>query len=360
MAMAGLRAVVCLFCSLMAGQALAQLHVEGLKDSSGDDSLKFPLVKGGDAAATQRINTLLQVTQLKKFPGKYRQSPFEDITPQKDSPSGVDELDYTVNASTPSFLSLNIQGEYIGASVNPFSLNYNFDIKSGEPIALQDVFTSQGLTQFVQRVRTKRLKRLDDYLSKSSSKSSRKSGDDDQGDATQMYAECRKRFATDDLSFSLMSLSKDSLTVSADCATSHYQQAVMDELGTFDNSYPFAALHDLLNDYGRCLLIDQHTDCHREGSAPQSGVFHGSLDGRYPITLVFTPSGYGSSGYAYDKFGKFIELSGGLEEDGAYHFSEQPDKGPSAQFILRRQADGSLKGSWKQDGKDKSMSVELH
>jgi hypothetical protein len=344
----------------MAGQALAQLHVDSLKDSSGDATLTFPLVKGGDTAATQRINALLQVTQLKKFPGKYRRSPFEDIVPQQDSPAGVDALDYTVNGSTPSFLSLNIQGEYLGASVNPFSLDYNFDIKSGESIALQDVFTAQGLTQFVQRVRAKRLKRLDDYLSKTSSKASSKSDADDQGEAAQMYAECRKRFATDDLSFNSLSLSKDTLTVSADCATSHYQQALMDELGTFDNKFPFAALHDLLNDYGRCLLIDQHTDCHRAGTAPQSGVLHGSLDGRYPITLVFTPSGYGYSGYSYDKFGKFIELGGGLKEDGAYHFSEHPDKGPSAEFVLKRQADGSLKGSWKQAGKDKAMSVELH
>jgi hypothetical protein len=356
MALPGIRTLAGLFCSLMVGQALAQLHVDSLNDTQGDVSLKFPLVKGGDAAATQRINTWLQVTQLRKIPGKYRQHPFEDIVPQHGSTQGVDALDYAVKGNTPSYLSLEIEGEYVGASVNPFSLSYNFDTKSGELITLQDVFSPQGLTQFTQRVRAKRLKRLDDYLAKAK----RDGSVDDGGDAMKMYTTCRERFAADDLTAGHLNLSKDTLTLSADCATTHYQQAVADDLGAFENSYPFSTLKDLLSDYGRCVLIDQRTDCHYVRHDRSSGIFHGSLDGRYPITLVFVQPGYGYSGYSYDKFGKLIELSGGLKEDGTYHFSERPEKGPSAEFVLRREQDGSLKGSWTQQGKSKSLSVELH
>ncbi|WP_266160257.1 hypothetical protein, partial [Dyella silvatica] len=119
-------------------------------------------------------------------------------------------------------------------------------------------------------------------------------------------------------------------------------------------------LSDLLNDYGRCLLIDQRSDCQYVRHDHTSGIFHGSLDGRYPITLVFVRPGSGYSGYSYDKFGKLIELSGGLKEGGAYHFAEQAEKGPSADFVLQRQPDGSLKGNWTQQGKSKPLSVELH
>ncbi|WP_266159696.1 hypothetical protein, partial [Dyella silvatica] len=220
MTLIGIRLLACVFCSLMAAPALAQLRVDSLSDTQGDATLKFPLLKGGDAAATQRINTWLQVTQLKKLPGKYRQSPFEDIVPAPGSSQGVDALDYAVKGNTPGYLSLQIQGEYMGASANPFSLSYNFDIKSGELIALQDVFTAPGLTQLTERVREKRLKRLDSYLGKAK----RDGSVDDGGDALKMYSACRERFAADDLSTNQLNLSKNTLTLIADCATTHYQQ----------------------------------------------------------------------------------------------------------------------------------------
>lgn len=339
--------------------AFAQLHVVPLTAPHGknddDNSLKFPLVTGGSEQANQRINTWLQVSQLQKLPGRYQKSPFEDIELKGDTPPGISSLDYSVNANTRSYLSLSINGEYDSASVNMFDSRYNFDAQSGNPLTLLDLFSPQGLAKFTQQVRTARLKMVDRYLAELAANPP---ADPDQNtEDHRILSECRPDLLTENLSGTDFSLSKEALSLSHDCALSHYDQAIAD-YGPLDTTYRFQALASFLSDYGRCLLIDQRTDCVNPHPDPSWGILHGTLDGRYPITLVYgTPA---SDGYFYDKFGKYIGLDGGPEADGTVRLRESPEHGPDAHFILKYQPDGSVTGTWTQDGTHKTLAVVLH
>ncbi|SDI71616.1 hypothetical protein SAMN05216466_13152 [Paraburkholderia phenazinium] len=357
-----LRTVATLGALLLPLCAFAQLHVVPLTTphakGNDDTSLKFPLVTGGSEQADQRINTWLQVSQLQKLPGRYQKSPFEEIEPKGDSPLGTTSLDYSVNANTRGYLSLSINGEYDSASINMFDSRYNFDAQSGNPLTLPDLFSPQGLAKFTRQVRVARLKMVDRYLAELAAQPP--SDPDQNSNEHRVLSQCRSDLAAEkeNLRGTDFSLTKDALSLSRDCALSHYDQATADDDGPLVTTYRFQALAGLLSDYGRCLLIDQRTDCTNPHPDPSWGILHGTLDGRYPITLVYgTPAG---DGYFYDKFGKYIGLDGGLEADGTVRLRESPEHGPDTRFVLKHQADGSVTGTWTQDSTHKTLAVALH
>lgn len=336
--------------------AWAQLRVQALSDSGGE--LRIPQVAGGDAAAVQRINTWLQVSELQKLPGHYRKSPFEDMELKPGDTTGVSSLDYTVQSNTPGYLSLQVQGEYDAATVNTYSFTYNFDARTGRSIMLSDLFTPAGLEKLRAELRASRRQQIDAYLAQLPQPGDTQDDPAETEAERQMYSACRDTVAHDDLASDELTLGKDKLQLSMDCATTHYEQAVEDGLGPLQDSYAFAALREQLSDYGRCLLLERREHCPQPPRTLAAGLWHGSLGGRYPITLAYGLPG--ADGYFYDKFGQFIPLEGGLQADGSLRLDENPDSGPKAEFRLRLQPDGSLKGDWLQQGTGKTLAVELH
>lgn len=336
--------------------AWAQLRVQALSDRGGD--LRIPQVAGGDAAVVQRINAWLQVSELQKLPGHYRKNPFEDMETRPGDSTGVTRLDYTVLSNTPGYLSLQVQGEYDSATVNTYSLTYNFDAHSGRSIALSDLFTPAGLEKLRAELRASRRQRIDAYLAQLPQPGDAQDDPAETDAERQMYSACRDTVAHDDLASDELTLGKDKLQLSLDCATTHYEQAVEDGLGPLEDGYAFAALRDRLSDYGRCLLLERREHCPQPPPTLTAGLWHGSLGGQYPITLAYGLPG--ADGYFYDKFGQFIPLEGALQADGSLRLRENPDRGPKAEFHLRLQPDGSLKGDWVQQGTGKTLAVELH
>lgn len=358
-----IQAALALICALaLPLGAFAQLHVAPLPAKSDDASnFVFPFVTGGSEQADQRINTWLQVSQLQKLPGRYKKSPFEDIEPQGDSAAGTQSLDYKVSANTRSYFSLVVSGEYDSASVNLFSIEYDFEAHSGNPLTLPDLFSAEGLARFTQRVHAAHMREVNRYLASLGPATANPQTDDDENknNARRIFSDCRSALANEKLRGNDFSLGKDTLSISLECAQSHYDQATTDEeFGPIVTTYRFQALAVMLSDYGRCLLIDQRADCVNPHLDPSRGILHGTLDGRYPITLVYGTQG--NDGYFYDKFGKFIELSGGLEADGTVRLRESREHGPDAMFVLKRREDGTVTGTWTQKDTGRTLAVELH
>jgi hypothetical protein len=124
----------------------------------------------------------------------------------------------------------------------------------------------------------------------------------------------------------------------------------LDELG-FSDSRSYASVAPLLNDYGRCLLVERQASCQRTYSGIHAGVYRGKLGGRYPITLVIQGAGSrdAQASYYYDKHAKLIQLRNGKVTDGVLQLDEAGS--PPARFELRTQPDGRLVGEWTQEGK---------
>ncbi len=326
----------------------AQLNVKTVESSSHKLPLKFPVVSGGEDSAMWRINAWLQVSELEKLPDRYKKNLFEDVLPKPDEALGIASLSYTVDANTPSFLSLMVHSTYTGMWLSDYSFHYNFDARTGRLISLADLFSPHGWSAFRGALRTSRLSRIDEFLAKSSHAAV------SSNDSVKVYADCRKKLDQDDF----MILGKDKLTVSLSCVKPFHGMLVFNENepGPLDNEYPYAALNSMLNDYGHCLLLEQRADCVNPQHDLSHGLWHGTLNKR-PITLVYGT--YGTDGYFYDKYAKYIALQGGLQADGSLRFTEILRSGPNATLVLKRQADGSFKGSWTQEDAGKTRDIEL-
>ncbi|QMV63278.1 DUF3298 domain-containing protein [Pseudomonas berkeleyensis] len=346
----------------------AELRFENLEAKRSDwETYRFPLLQG-DSLAVRRINTYLHAMELEGLPGRFERSPFERIWPKEGEIWGTNSLDYQIDTEQPGFLSLTISGEYTGAYTSMGHVTYLFDLASGHPIGLSQLFTSAGLQRLGERIGRERNKRIEDYLAGipvpggntdelvSLSPDDHDERSDEQRD---MYRQCLPSRSKADLSYDRLQLGKQQLTLTAGGCAPHVTRA-LDDLGDFVNSVPYAELDTDLSPYGRCLLLEQRSDCHHPGDLKAGGVYWGKIGGRYPITLVVGTSQNSrpqSSSYFYDKYATRIELSGNELRDGHLHLRESGDT--PATFDLQLQADGSLRGTWQQDG-GQALSVELH
>lgn len=346
LAVFGLLAAVA-FC----GQAQAAVRVDDLLGGKGgrrsnSEPYHFPVVKGGNDLAMQRINTWLQVSEYGTLPG-------HDLGLD---PTATTSLDFKVTAQTAGYLSIDIYGEYMGAYPSSAGSAYSFDLRTGNLIDLGDLFSRSGLIAFRERVQADRLRRMDQVIA---SLRHHPSGADHDMDDEKLgfYTTCREIVSGHDPASDQLSLGKEDLVVSMDMCANHAELA-LDDLFNYDSHYAFSVIQSWLNDYGRCLLIDRKADCVNDAKQPSHGVLHGTIGGRYPITLVFG-SRKGNNGYFYDKFGQLIPLDGGPGDAGGYRFNEQLKDGSTAVMFFKREADGRYTGSWSQEQTGKTMQLNL-
>jgi hypothetical protein len=345
----------------------AELRFEDLEAKRSDwATYRFPVLQG-DSLAVRRINTYLHAMELEGLPGRFARSPFERIWPKDGEIWGTNSLDYRIDAEQPGFLSLTISGEYTGAYTSMGHVTYLFDLASGHPIGLSQLFTSAGLQRLGERIGRERSKRIEDYLAGipvpsgygdeqvSLSPDDHDEYSDEQRD---MYRHCLPSRSAADLRYDRLQLGKQRLTLTAGGCAPHAARA-LDDLGDFVNSVPYTELDADLSTYGRCLLLEQRSDCQHPGDLKAGGVYWGKIDGRYPITLIVGTSENSrpqSSAYFYDKYATRIELDGRDLRDGRLRLQEGGDT--PARFDLQLRADGTLRGTWQQVG-GKALAVEL-
>ncbi|AEB60847.1 DUF3298 domain-containing protein [Ectopseudomonas mendocina] len=345
----------------------AELRFENLEAKRGDwANYRFPVLQG-DSLAVRRINTYLHVMELEGLPGRFERSPFERIWPKEGEIWGTNSLDYRIDTEQPGFLSLTISGEYTGAYTSMGHVTYLFDLASGQPIGLRQLFTSAGLQRLGERIGRERSKRIEDYLAGipvpsgygdeqvSLSPDDHDERSDEQRD---MYQHCLPSRSNAELRYDRLQLGKHQLTLTSGGCAPHAARA-LDDLGDFVNSVPYAELDANLSAYGRCLLLEQRSDCQHPADLKAGGVYWGKIGGRYPITLVVGTSENSrpqSSAYFYDKYATRIELDGRDLHNGRLRLQEGGDT--PASFDLHLQPDGSLVGTWQQEG-GKTLPVAL-
>lgn len=341
--------------------ALGDVRIDDLTAKRSDwEVYRFPLLVG-DTPAIGRINTFLHAVELRALPGRFAQSPFEHVWPKDGEIWGVNSLDYQIVGQGPGYLSLAIDGEYTGAYTSQSTRGYNFDLLSGRPVGLRQLFTHQGLQRVQRDAQAQRSKRLGDFLEQLppyKGDEGENLSEDDQWLEGQraMYSSCLDSRRDASLDYDRVQLSADSLTLIAESCAAHVNRA-LDDLGEFPNSFSYRALSEDLSPYGRCLLLERRSDCALSPNATAQGVYQGTL-GRYPITLVIEQvyaDGSLSAGYFYDKHAAHIELSSKRQQDVLIlHESGEPP----ARFELEFQADGDLNGTWQQ-GDTPALSVQL-
>ena len=343
-----------LLCLLLPAVSQAQLRVKTLPQppvsKAARNGFKIPLIIGTPAPIAERINLWIQYMQLGIVAGSGSDSPMEY---GKDE-GGTTSLDYDVAAQTSNLLTLDLSGEYMGAYPSTGRSTATFDLGSGRPVKIDDLFSPLGLRRFAKRVVRDRAKTIHAYLA---TLSTPRDGDpDDIASSREQYQQCIGYMVGGDTGLGDLQLSSDALAVTADCGFPHVI-AALDNVGpmTFNQSY--AALKPDLSAYGQCLLVERRLDCRPATDKPHIGVYQGFVGAHVPITLIITGQDMAAPSeavYFYDRIRKPIALTLSTPQAGHMTLERTADaktQVESESFQLTIAPNGNLQGQWSQPGK---------
>lgn len=309
---------------------------------------RFPLFEG-ESAALERINIYLHAFELDGLPGRFKQSPFERIWPKEDEGNGLVSLDYEIHAKTPGFLSLDIIGEYYGAYFSLGRNSYAFALADGSPLSLSELFSESGLQRLRERVSQARIERIENFLARLPANSATEEEAESAAIQREIYEHCLPRHLDTNLAHDRLVLEQAQLTLIAERCSAHVVRA-LDDLDEFSNSFPYTDLAEDLSSYGRCLLLEQRSDCRQLAKPQMGGAYRGEIGHRDRITLVITPpnaEGSSRAVYFHGKDASAIRLV--VRHDASRTLLREQREVP-ALFELQLGRDGQLSGSWQKDG----------
>ncbi len=328
---------------------------------------KFPLIHfSKNKKAEDKINTFLEVGNLQHLPGDFKKSPFEKIIKGDDFEPGSLSFDgYTRHKTHPNILSLSLNETGTGAYTESFETNYNFDLHTGDPILLDNLFTAEGLRLITKNVTLSVKQQVEDVLAKLNAPDSKNSPATDGGeldDEISMYETCLQGLGDAESEIYSYYFNNDSITFVIGRCSNHADMA-LDEIGNFYIGFPLSAIKQYLSPYGENLLNNENNKISTD--TPEGKLYKGFINGKYPISAMINgieKDGSFSMYYWYDKTRIPIELNGNFEHQ---HFSltESTDTNDLYNQTAKIEADWvnskKITGTWTNNKTSEILKLEL-
>jgi hypothetical protein len=142
----------------------SEVIIEDLKPIVEEN--KFPIIKYKvNTKVEDKINILLQIENLNHLPNKFKNNPFEKVVYDLESINGSTQFyAYKKNITPKNILSLMINGESTGAYSEGFEIYYNFDLRSGKKIILNDFMTEIGIKEITKKLNLNIKKTIETFL----------------------------------------------------------------------------------------------------------------------------------------------------------------------------------------------------
>lgn len=332
-----------LFAATLIGSsaAAAPLLIDSIKAKppGGGAELRFPKL-AGNGLNFRAINLYLFAVELQQRPARDAKAAL--AIPNDGSLSA---LDYEVIGDSGRVLSIRISGKRSGLA---FSHLHNFDVASGLPIALADLFTPEGYGRLRTQVATPRMQRIRDFQQTLDVKN------DLQSEQRELYEDCLPAVRGDTLTDNQLLLAVDHLALERpDCATQDLLE--LDVLRPLKIKLPLATLAPDLTPYGSCALLPP-------ASAPactlvpklglRLGSYAGTIDGKEKINLVVERLYDGDrvdASWSRESDGRYHRLQGRVQRNGKAKLFETDDGSDAllTEFTLFGKADGSFDGQWR-------------
>jgi hypothetical protein len=306
--------------------------------------IKMPYVVGGGDVAN-RINDALYLAVMgiaaplkggKTFP----------LTEGSGELEGTASLDFSVQRNDGRILSLTINAEGCGAYCEYYVRSYSFDAVTGRALSAIDLFTPSGLSAVAKKMQAERKRRYMAQikaLKQDRAELKRKKGPLD-GDIDERIAfneECleheqeRQQSSSqqDTLHYLRFSLPKNKAAVFSSGRCSAHVNRALDDVDEVDLVLLPKGLVDLLNPYGKALLLEQANAALPNDLFGQ--VLHGKI-GNAAITMRLNrpyADGSFSGVYYYDKYRKVLSLRG-MKKDSHLELTEQVAESDQAKINL--------------------------
>lgn len=332
---------------------------------------KFPnVISETNPKVAEKINIFLQLENLNLLPGVYKTHPFEKVAPDEKNCCASTEFYEWKQYKTPNtILSLQLTGEATGAYPEGFENYYNFDLQTGNPILLGDIFSAQGLAKIDETTGRRIRNEINAYLRKlrQELKSPRlkKEAKDDLREKESMYQSCVESIGKGDLKDYEYYFSNQSITFIKGRCSPHALRAI-DDLWEFENKFSYQEIENYLTNYGKSLM--KGTKFSYLSATPEAKLFKGKINGKLPITAIITKVYEDSSltmQYWYDNQKTPIELNGNFKDnhftlvENDYHNEEKAEWIPKANIQADWINNNKIIGTWTNYQTKEVLKFEL-
>ena len=340
------------------------LTITNLSPQSED--YNFPLISyPNNKVVENKINTFLQVSELEFIPNSGK-NPFKLAETATNSYANYVYFYGWKKLNTPSnILSIEMNGEASGAYPEGFDKWYNFDIRTGDYIKSEDVFTEKGKAYLDKNINDKIHKKISAFIKEIKAE---KTEDQEEiiriEEQISMYENCLTYLNKGDFQYLECSFEKDSLTFVRGRCSNHAMRAI-DDLYDFKIAYSYQELKPHLSEFGKSLIFNQPKNI--ESKNPKFKLYKGKIADKYPIFVLINTiyeDTSMSATYWYDSKKLPIEWRGNfknnhfslIEDD--YHDENLKAWVPRANIEL--QVSGNkLVGTWKDYRTKKDLKIEL-
>jgi hypothetical protein len=216
----------------------SKLIVEDLKPTI--DGNKFPIIKyKNDSKVEYKINTLLQIENLEHLPNNFKKNPFEKVVMGEEGINGSTQFyGYKKNTTPENILSLMINGEATGAYSEEFEMYYNFDLRTGKKINLNDIITESGITIITKKLNKNVKQKIENFLAARKKGHKNKEQKDLLSDQMLLYTECLDNIEQTTIEYYKYYFKKDSITFVRERCSNHAMRAI-DDLGGFEINFSY-------------------------------------------------------------------------------------------------------------------------
>ena len=156
--------LVLLFCMAFNGTSYAQYTITPITathPNTKTQTYRFPKVTGTNTVIAQKINSFLLRALLELEDASFQGSIFKNVW--KSPKNRIDRLgfiNYTIPRLDERILMFSFKGEACGAYCEEFTQHYTFDLKTGDRITLNMLFTPTGQQHVIQAISQFKTKKI--------------------------------------------------------------------------------------------------------------------------------------------------------------------------------------------------------
>lgn len=333
-----------LFLCLIAPSFYAQNNYFSYKTIRYGEDFMFPVFAyANDTHTAEKINELLQISELNLLKGHEKDNIFEEVMVDEETmTSGKDAIQFEVLANNNKILSIGFEQEFVSASSSYWTQYYNFNAGNGDLIQLKDLFTEEGYPHFYQYAAKKRASEFQ--------KEEQKLSAEEKDESVEMNDAF---FYEDDLSYFYII---DSV-VYIDGENMFPRGVNMSGIEVIC-AFNLSEFSAYLNDYGKSVFGLSQAAVQQYHSASLPQIFEGTIAGKLNVILVLNQADKegATANYVYKKFGKAISWQG-IAEDNRLKMNEIDANNDKVAAIDVNYNGTKIEGNWI--GSKGTFKIEL-
>tara|TARA_R110001592_G_C13188983_1_gene752095 strand:- start:11453 stop:12223 length:771 start_codon:yes stop_codon:yes gene_type:complete len=215
---------------------------------------KYPILKG-NSEISNKINSKIINDLLDLDINKPHKSIFENVwsTEEKLMPS-LSFLEYKVNILNSKLYSVTFQTESCGAYCEEFSISYNFNLLNGKEIIIDSMLTDSGKKSLLEKLNNQRENKLKKTIEELKKEQISSTEENDFEERIALLQSCLEMTSISSLEFINFKFEKEYINLFSDRCSNHAMRA-LDEVGRFEYSFKIDEINNLLNKYGKQILI---------------------------------------------------------------------------------------------------------